>query len=66
MPRDAWPEFLDHEFGIDVPLDEVLARQGEFRQHLLSLPQEVVCQIGWLESLVGWVQSGEVVFFCGA
>lgn len=65
MPRKVWPEFLDHDFGIDVPIDEVYARQGEFRQHLLALPLEVVRSHYWLERLVGWAREGEAILFCG-
>jgi len=65
MPRSAWPEFMDHEFGVDVPLEEVDARQAEFRRHLLALPPDVIRQHCWLERLTEWVGNGETVFFCG-
>lgn len=66
MPRHAWPEFLDHALGIDVPLDEIHSRQAAFRLHLLSLPQEVVEQDEYAKLFVTWVKSSEIVFFCGA
>src|SRR5438445_522345 len=65
MPRTAWPEFLDYDFGIDVPLEEVRARQDVFRQHLLRLSKDAVDSHYWLARIVAWVRGGEAVFFCG-
>jgi hypothetical protein len=65
MPLTAWPEFLDHEFAIDLPLEEARERQALFRQHLLQLPLSDTSTDYWLAHVVEWVRRGEVVFFCG-
>lgn len=65
MPLSAWPEFLEYEIGIDVPVEEVLAKQDVLRQYLLELPSEVVDRHYWLSRVVEWVRQGEAVFFCG-
>jgi hypothetical protein len=65
MPRNAWPEFLAYDFGIDVPLDEVRAKQDGFRSHLLRLSPSVLERHCWLARVAEWVRRGEAVFFCG-
>lgn len=65
MPSTAWPEFLEYDCGIDVPLTEVRAKQGVFRQHLLRLSPAVADRHSWLARVVEWVRHGEAVFFCG-
>lgn len=65
MPLTSWPEFLDCDFGIDVPLAEVAAKQDVFQEHLLKLPQSVLDQHHRLAEVAGWVRRGEAVFFCG-
>jgi hypothetical protein len=64
MPHNAWPEFLDYDCGIDIPLDAVRDKQDGFRRHLLELPTSVLKQHYWLAKLAEWVQRGESVFFC--
>ncbi len=65
MPRGVWPEFLAHDFGIDVLLDDVRAKQVRFRHHLLLLPQTSLDQHRWLAFVAEWAGRGESVFFCG-
>jgi hypothetical protein len=65
MPRSAWPEYLEYDFGIDVPLEEVYAKQDVFRHYLLRLSPPIVDRHYWLARVVEWVRGGEVIFFCG-
>lgn len=65
MPREAWPEFMDHDFGISVSLEEVHAKQADFRRHISRLPSAVLNEDEWLAQIVEWIQNGEEIFLCG-
>ena len=42
VPAEVWPDFTAYESCIDVPLDQIVAKQGPFRLAIESLPGEVI------------------------
>lgn len=65
IPFECWPEFLEIDLGIDAPLSAIRAKQEAFARQLLSLPKQATDENENLRKLVGWIQQGEIVFFCG-
>jgi hypothetical protein len=65
VPKNVWPELLDHAFGIDVSLETVRKLQHPIREYVLELPEEVLNSHRWLRDIAKWFRNDEMVFFCG-
>ncbi|MEJ7640549.1 MAG: hypothetical protein WKF75_21905 [Singulisphaera sp.] len=64
IPPEVWPDFTHYEGCIDVPLEEIAAKQEPFRRAIESLPAEVIAGNRHLALIDGYVRNGEQVFFC--
>jgi hypothetical protein len=63
VPEDVWPSFILCECAIDVPLDEVQAKQRPFRRALLGLSPVHSSGHELLARIVAYLERGEAVFF---
>ena len=64
VPPEAWPDFTAYQCCIDVPLDEVKAKQEPFRRAIATLPAEVIAGNRHLARVAKYLRRGENVFFC--
>jgi hypothetical protein len=64
IPPEVWPDFRRYECCIDVPLEEIAAKQEPFGRAIESLPAEVIAGNRHLARIDGYVRNGEQVFFC--
>lgn len=64
IASEVWPDFTDYQSAIDVPLDEVDAKQGPFLRAIESLPAEAVARNDALGRIVEYLRRGEKIFFC--
>jgi hypothetical protein len=63
IPDSTWPEFLEHEFAIDVPLDEIESRSNRFRSAASRLDRGDLLPY-WLAKMLEYLDRGEYIFFC--
>ena len=59
-----WPDFTQYENCIDLPLEEIAAKQEPFRRAIESLSAEAIDGNHHLALIDGYVRGGEQVFFC--
>lgn len=64
ISEDVWPT-IDCECAIDVPLDQVEAKQAAFREALRKLGPTEVSASKLLSRVVSYLDRGEAVFFTG-
>ncbi|MES2793835.1 MAG: hypothetical protein V4719_29755 [Planctomycetota bacterium] len=64
VPQDVWPDYVGHDYAIDIPIIEVMERQKRLRNTLNSLSAEQIKSHPWLEKIAAWIRNEESVFFC--
>jgi len=64
VPPEVWPDFTAYECCIDVPLDEIAAKQEPFRRAVEGLTPEVIAGNRHLARVAEYLRRGEQVFFC--
>ena len=64
FPPEVWPDFTQYECDIDVPLEEIAAKQEPFRRAIEPLSAELIAGNHYLALIDGYVRSGEQIFFC--
>ena len=63
IPDDAWPDFTDFEFTIDIPLAAIVPASEQLRTALARIDRSDAWP-HWFARIVQHLDAGEHVFFC--
>lgn len=61
---DLWPEFMECEEGIDIPMPAVEAKQAAIRESLSRLTMSQIGDNDLLGRIARYVANGDTFFFC--
>ncbi|MCR9118625.1 MAG: hypothetical protein NXI22_16945, partial [bacterium] len=60
---DAWPDFTDYEFAIDIPLDAIVPASERLRAAVAKIDRSTEWP-HWFARIIYHLDAGEHVFFC--
>ena len=63
IATDVWPEFVDCEFGIDIPIRSIGPKSDRFRAAIVDFDRTAPSP-HWFAKILEYLDAGEYVFFC--